>query len=250
MATLVYMVIAPDLGSVEFSSAGHLPPLVLGPDGVGRVPRGRAHALPLGVMPSAEYPQVDAECSKPGSTIVLYTDGLVEERGASIDRGLDALKQAVLRRADRARGALRPHRREPLLADLRRDRRHRGAHGAHGARCPPSGSTSTSPRTPRRSGTPCAATVGRWLRAAGCVDGRVLERHSGLVSRGVLERHGARLPVPRRAPSTWTPSRTDGRVILTVRDDGPLDRTGRGRPAALPRQRPPADGGPDGHRWS
>src|SRR5213596_3453269 len=33
MATLVYMVIAPDLGSVEFASAGHLPPLVLGPDG-------------------------------------------------------------------------------------------------------------------------------------------------------------------------------------------------------------------------
>jgi anti-sigma regulatory factor (Ser/Thr protein kinase) len=50
--------------------------------------------LPLGVMPSAEYPQADSEL-EPGSTIVLYTDGLVEERGASIDRGLDALKAAV-----------------------------------------------------------------------------------------------------------------------------------------------------------
>jgi serine phosphatase RsbU (regulator of sigma subunit)/anti-sigma regulatory factor (Ser/Thr protein kinase) len=93
MATLVYMVIAPDLGSVEFSSAGHLPPLVLGPDGVARYLEG-GRTLPLGVMPSAEYPQADAEL-EPGSTIVLYTDGLVEERGASIDRGLDALKQAV-----------------------------------------------------------------------------------------------------------------------------------------------------------
>jgi anti-sigma regulatory factor (Ser/Thr protein kinase) len=46
------------------------------------------------VMPSAEYPQADAEL-EPGSTIVLYTDGLVEERGASIDRGLEALKEAV-----------------------------------------------------------------------------------------------------------------------------------------------------------
>jgi anti-sigma regulatory factor (Ser/Thr protein kinase) len=93
MATLLYMVIAPDLGSVEFSSAGHLPPLVLGPDGNASYLEG-GRTLPLGVMPSAEYPQADAEL-EPGSTIVLYTDGLVEERGASIDRGLDALKDAV-----------------------------------------------------------------------------------------------------------------------------------------------------------
>jgi anti-sigma regulatory factor (Ser/Thr protein kinase) len=45
-------------------------------------------------MPSAVYPQADATL-EPGSTIVLYTDGLVEERGASIDAGLDALKGAV-----------------------------------------------------------------------------------------------------------------------------------------------------------
>jgi PAS domain S-box-containing protein len=93
MATLVYMVIAPDLGSVEFASAGHLPPLVLGPDGQATYLEG-GRTLPLGVMPSAEYPQADAEL-EPGSTIVLYTDGLVEERGASIDRGLDSLKAAV-----------------------------------------------------------------------------------------------------------------------------------------------------------
>ncbi|HEY0631802.1 MAG TPA: SpoIIE family protein phosphatase [Thermoleophilaceae bacterium] len=93
MATLVYMVIAPDLGSVEFSSAGHLPPLVLGPDGKAVYLEG-GRTLPLGVMPSAEYPQADAEL-EPGSTIVLYTDGLVEERGASIDRGLEALMGAV-----------------------------------------------------------------------------------------------------------------------------------------------------------
>ena len=31
----------------------------------------------------------------PGSTIVLYTDGLVEERGVSIDQGLEALRLAA-----------------------------------------------------------------------------------------------------------------------------------------------------------
>ena len=93
MATLLYMVIEPDLGGVTFSSAGHLPPLVLSPDGeVTYLEGGRT--LPLGVLPSAEYPQATATIA-PGSTIVLYTDGLVEERGASIDVGLDALKQAV-----------------------------------------------------------------------------------------------------------------------------------------------------------
>jgi PAS domain S-box-containing protein len=93
MATLVYMVIAPDLGSVEFASAGHLPPLVLGPDGTATYLEG-GRTLPLGVLPSAEYPQGDAEL-EPGSTIVLYTDGLVEERGASIDRGLELLRSTV-----------------------------------------------------------------------------------------------------------------------------------------------------------
>jgi PAS domain S-box-containing protein len=93
MATLLYMVIAPDLGSVRFASAGHLPPLVLGPDGKASYLEG-GRTLPLGVMPSAEYPEADATL-EPGSTIVMYTDGLVEERGASIDRGLDALRDAV-----------------------------------------------------------------------------------------------------------------------------------------------------------
>ena len=32
---------------------------------------------------------------EPGSTIVLYTDGLVEERGVSIDAGLEALRRAA-----------------------------------------------------------------------------------------------------------------------------------------------------------
>jgi PAS domain S-box-containing protein len=93
MATLLYMEIEPDLGSVTFSSAGHLPPLVLAPDGTVTYLEG-GRTLPLGVMPSAEYPEATAAI-EPGSTLVLYTDGLVEERGVAIDHGLDALKDAV-----------------------------------------------------------------------------------------------------------------------------------------------------------
>jgi PAS domain S-box-containing protein len=93
MATLLYMVIEPDLGSITLASAGHLPPLVLRPDGEAIYLEG-GRTLPLGVMPSIEYPEAHFELEA-GSTLVMYTDGLVEERGASIDAGLDLLKQAV-----------------------------------------------------------------------------------------------------------------------------------------------------------
>jgi anti-sigma regulatory factor (Ser/Thr protein kinase) len=93
MATLLYMVIEPDLGSMTIASAGHLPPLVLTPDGEARYLEG-GRTLPLGVMPSIEYPEARFEL-EPGSTLLMYTDGLVEERGASIDAGLDALKAAI-----------------------------------------------------------------------------------------------------------------------------------------------------------
>src|SRR4051794_17197230 len=94
MATLLYMVIEPDLGSITMASAGHLPPLELLPSGEARYLEG-GRTLPLGVMPSIEYPEAHFDL-EPGSTLVMYTDGLVEERGESIDAGLEALKEAVI----------------------------------------------------------------------------------------------------------------------------------------------------------
>ena len=93
MATLLYMVIEPDLGSITLASAGHLPPLELLPNGEARYLEG-GRTLPLGVMPSIEYPEAHFDLAA-GSTLVMYTDGLVEERGESIDVGLEALKEAV-----------------------------------------------------------------------------------------------------------------------------------------------------------
>ena len=93
MATLLYMVVEPDLGSITLASAGHLPPLELLPNGETRYLEG-GRTLPLGVMPSIEYPEARFDI-EPGSTLVMYTDGLVEERGVSIDVGLEALREAV-----------------------------------------------------------------------------------------------------------------------------------------------------------
>jgi serine phosphatase RsbU (regulator of sigma subunit)/anti-sigma regulatory factor (Ser/Thr protein kinase) len=79
-------------GELEGVSAGHLPPLLIEPDGDARfleLPSG----LPLGIRAAAEYP---SRCHRfpLGGALVLYTDGLVERRGESIDEGLGRLREA------------------------------------------------------------------------------------------------------------------------------------------------------------
>jgi serine phosphatase RsbU (regulator of sigma subunit) len=44
----------------------------------------------LGVDPSAERAESVADLS-PGTTVLLYTDGLVERRGSTLDDGMDRL---------------------------------------------------------------------------------------------------------------------------------------------------------------
>ncbi|WP_042419839.1 ATP-binding SpoIIE family protein phosphatase [Streptacidiphilus anmyonensis] len=80
---------------VTLSSAGHLPPVLLSPDG---------HASQLAVRP---HPGLGAEFAlrepfgvhtfgtPPGSLLALYTDGLVEEPTVSIDEGIGRLADAV-----------------------------------------------------------------------------------------------------------------------------------------------------------
>jgi PAS domain S-box-containing protein len=93
MATLLYLVVDADVRQVRYASAGHVPPLVVGPDGVARF-LDDAPNPPLGVFDGKAHRELSAEL-EPGSTIVLYTDGLVEQRGVSIDVGLEALRRAA-----------------------------------------------------------------------------------------------------------------------------------------------------------
>jgi PAS domain S-box-containing protein len=93
MATLLYLVMEPDHGTIRFANAGHVPPLVIGPDGDADY-LASASNPPLGVFDSPTHTENVMELA-PGSTIVLYTDGLVEERGVSIDQGLEALRLAA-----------------------------------------------------------------------------------------------------------------------------------------------------------
>ncbi|MFN2545557.1 MAG: MASE1 domain-containing protein [Actinomycetota bacterium] len=90
IVTLAYLVFDPETDSIVFSNAGHPPPVVIGPDGVGTYLEGGL-TPPLGAVVYANQ-HVDATAELPhGSTLLLYTDGLVERRGESIRRGLDHL---------------------------------------------------------------------------------------------------------------------------------------------------------------
>jgi serine phosphatase RsbU (regulator of sigma subunit) len=77
--------------TLRWTSAGHPPPLLIGPDGLTRYLT-EANGMLLG-MPSPR-PRTEARLTlPPQSTLVLYTDGLVEARRKSLDAGLENLRR-------------------------------------------------------------------------------------------------------------------------------------------------------------
>jgi serine phosphatase RsbU (regulator of sigma subunit)/anti-sigma regulatory factor (Ser/Thr protein kinase) len=92
-ATLLYAVLDPERGVLRFSSAGHPPPLVVYPDGRAAFLEG-GRGLPLGISAETRYRQQVVELPV-GSTLLVYTDGLVERRGEPIDEGLARLVEAA-----------------------------------------------------------------------------------------------------------------------------------------------------------
>jgi sigma-B regulation protein RsbU (phosphoserine phosphatase) len=93
IATAVFVRLNGDGRTLEMASAGHPPPLIVRPDGSADFidhPR----SLPLGVLAGATRQSGSCEVT-PGSLVVLYTDGLVERRGASIVEGLERLARAA-----------------------------------------------------------------------------------------------------------------------------------------------------------
>jgi serine phosphatase RsbU (regulator of sigma subunit)/anti-sigma regulatory factor (Ser/Thr protein kinase) len=93
MATLVYLALDPSTGRGRFVGAGHPPPLVRSPDGSTAYLDAEPQ-LPLGAVKRVTYVEHDVQLG-PGAMVVLYTDGLVERRDASLDEGLARLADAV-----------------------------------------------------------------------------------------------------------------------------------------------------------
>ncbi|MCH0543451.1 serine/threonine-protein phosphatase [Streptomyces sp. MUM 203J] len=92
IATCVYAVHDPNEGRLVYASAGHLPILVRDENGAVR----RA-ADPTGPpLGTGGWLHTSGTIAlPPGSTAVLYTDGLVERRGEDIDEGVSSLERAL-----------------------------------------------------------------------------------------------------------------------------------------------------------
>ncbi len=97
---------------LRWSNAGHLPPLLLHPDGRAELLTRPADLL-LGLR--AHNQRHDhTEVIRPGSTVLLYTDGLVERRGERLSDGLERLRVTTERLAHLPLEALC----DRLIADL------------------------------------------------------------------------------------------------------------------------------------
>jgi anti-sigma regulatory factor (Ser/Thr protein kinase) len=95
--TVAAVQLQPETGELRYSLAGHPPPLVIDPEGKGAFLEGGA-GLPLCIDDGNGRPEGRAFLAE-GSTLILYTDGLIERRADSIDSGLERLKNAAVARS-------------------------------------------------------------------------------------------------------------------------------------------------------
>jgi anti-sigma regulatory factor (Ser/Thr protein kinase) len=91
--TCFYAVHDPADHTLTYANAGHLPAVLVLPDGA-QQRIGEALAQPLGV--GREFPQRQS-LLPPGADLVLYTDGLVESRTRDLDEGIENLMAGLSR---------------------------------------------------------------------------------------------------------------------------------------------------------
>jgi CheY-like chemotaxis protein/anti-sigma regulatory factor (Ser/Thr protein kinase) len=97
--TVAAVQLQPETGELRYSLAGHPPPLVIDPEGRSEFLEGGA-GLPLCISldDGNGRPEGRAFLAE-DSTLILYTDGLIERRADSIDSGLERLRKAAVARS-------------------------------------------------------------------------------------------------------------------------------------------------------
>ena len=93
MTTVLYLAVHPSSGHVRLASAGHCPPLVVKPNGEAEFFEG-GRSAPLGTVEGIDRPEAGLLLS-PGSTLLAFTDGLVESPRQAITDGLAQLRRAA-----------------------------------------------------------------------------------------------------------------------------------------------------------
>lgn len=117
-ATCIYAIYDPVTGRCTLARAGHHQPLLLNPDGTADyvdVPGGPP--LGLGGLP---FETMELQLPE-HSTLVLYTDGLIEDRHRDIDEGLGQLRDALAGHPERSPEAMCEAALSALLPDRPRD---------------------------------------------------------------------------------------------------------------------------------
>ncbi|MGC4770533.1 SpoIIE family protein phosphatase [Micromonospora sp. DT44] len=89
-ATVVCLLFSPRTGRLRYASAGHPSPLLIRGDDVAFL-HDRALGPPVGAIPGATYRTAEGELPA-GSRLLLYTDGLIEDRHLGIDAALAQLR--------------------------------------------------------------------------------------------------------------------------------------------------------------
>jgi anti-sigma regulatory factor (Ser/Thr protein kinase)/putative methionine-R-sulfoxide reductase with GAF domain len=212
-ATLSILEFDPESEELEAVTAGHLPPLLIEPNGHAHMLE-QTHGLPVGVRTGHSY----QACRHPfptGSGLLLYTDGLIERRNESIDEGFRRLIAAVqaaerpidLSLADRVYGALLDD--TPLGDDV----------ALLAIETMPLGDTleMSLPARPNVLGA-MRNTLGRWLRAAGANEDELFDitlSASEAATNAIEHAYGAR-----EATFTVRCKHDGQQVTVTVCDTG------------------------------
>jgi len=212
-ATLSILALDPEAEELEVVTAGHLPPLLIEPNGRTRLLEQR-HGLPVGVRAGHDY-QSSSYPFPTGSRLLLYTDGLIERRNESIDAGLQRLTLAAEAAAQRpdsplADGVYRALLDEtPLEDDV----------ALLAIETMPLGNTleMTLPARPNvLSGL--RKTLGRWLHAAGADENELFDialSTSEAAANAIEHAYGGR-----EATFTVRCERNGKQVTIAVRDNG------------------------------
>ncbi|MGN6334626.1 SpoIIE family protein phosphatase [Mycobacterium sp.] len=85
--TVFLAILDTETGVLQYSNAGHMPAVLVGPDPATTTLLTDAASVPLAVRRKEPRPQT-THVLPPGSTLMLFTDGLVERKHESIDDGI------------------------------------------------------------------------------------------------------------------------------------------------------------------
>jgi anti-anti-sigma factor len=227
-STAACLVVDGTAGTVRWARAGHPPALLVTPEGA-QLLDGAGSGAVLGAPGRRPYTEGTVEIT-PGTTLLLYTDGLVERRGEVLDDGLERVRAAAARHAAADPVGLTGRLLDEVLADA--DQPDDVALIA--ARLLPAPLSARLPADPRRLSAVRRA-VTAWTAAAGLPDDTTedLQLALGEALANAVE-HAYAAAADEGECSYRVAREADGSVRVEVCDSGlwrppPADRGYRGR---------------------